>query len=60
VAAEPRKSSIQEIKNKGAENEPDRFVETICGEIGVCTLQKSAFQDFKRGCEPTKQIPCRH
>src|SRR5207248_6019088 len=60
MSAQTRQSSIQKIENESAENEPDRGVKKIRRGIGVCALQKSAFQNLERGSEPAKKISRRH
>ena len=54
MSAQPSQSTIQKIKNEGAEYEPNRFVEAIGGEIDVGALQQRAFENFECGGEPTK------
>jgi hypothetical protein len=61
VSWPPSRASLpSKVKDKRAENKPDRFVKAIRGKIGIGALQKSALKNFQRGRESTKWIACRH
>src|ERR1700719_2134975 len=55
VSAQTGQSSIQEIEDESAENEPDGGMKKIGGGIRVCALQKRALQNLECRRETAEQ-----